>query len=50
MAILNIEVLKKLLENLPEDYTVEYDNDTTIAPLSDKIEIDISGKRLILKK
>lgn len=49
MAILTIEVLKKLIENIPDDYTVEYDKETTIAPITDKVEIDVSGKRLIFK-
>ena len=49
MAILTIGVLKKLIENMPDDYTVEYDNEETIAPIEDKIEIDVSGKRVIFK-
>ena len=49
MAILTIEVLKKLIENMPDDYTVEYDNGGSIAPIEDKVEIDISGKRIIFK-
>ncbi|MBR5503956.1 MAG: hypothetical protein IKV87_05905 [Methanobrevibacter sp.] len=42
MAILTIEVLKKIIENIPDDYTVEYDNKKTISPIEDKIEIDIT--------
>ena len=49
MAILTIGVLKKLIENMPDDYTVEYDNEVRIAPIEDKIEIDVSGKRVIFK-
>ena len=49
MAILTIEVLKKIIENIPEDYTVEYDKEVTIAPIDDTVEIDITAKRLILK-
>ena len=49
MTILTIEVLKKLIENIPNDYTVEYDKETTIAPIEDKVEIDIGGKRPIFK-
>lgn len=33
MAILTIRVLKKLIENVPSDYTVEYNKKVTIAPL-----------------
>lgn len=49
MAILTIEVLKNLIESIPDDYTVEYDKEVTIAPITDRIEIDVSGKRLIFK-
>ena len=49
MTTLTTEVLKKIIENVPEDYTVEYDKETTIAPITDKVEIDISGKRIIFK-
>ena len=49
MAILNIEVLKKIIENIPEDYDVEFYNGTTNVPLSDKVEIDVSGKRILFK-
>lgn len=47
MAILTVEILKKIIENTPEDYTVEYNKDVTIAPIEDKVEIDVTGKRLI---
>lgn len=49
MAILTIKVLKNLIESIPDDYTVEYDKEVTIAPITDRIEIDVSGKRLIFK-
>ena len=49
MAILTIELLKKVIENLPNDYTVEYDKGNTISPVDDRVEIDISGKRIIFK-
>ena len=49
MAILNIEVLKKIIENIPEDYDVEFYNGTTNIPLSDTVEIDVSGKRILFK-
>lgn len=50
MSILNVEILKKIIENVPEDYTVEYENEHTIAPLVDKVEIDVGNKRIVLKK
>ena len=49
MAILTIDVLKNLIENIPDDYTVEYNKEVTIAPIDDTVEIDISGKSLIFK-
>ena len=49
MAILNIETLKKIIENLPVDYTVEYKKEGIISPIQESIEIDIDGKRLIFK-
>ena len=49
MAILTIDVLKKLIENMPDDYTVEYDKEMTIAPITDSVTIDVSGERIILK-
>ena len=49
MAILTIEVLKNLIENILDDYTVEYNKEVTIVPITDRIEIDVSGKRLIFK-
>lgn len=35
MAILTIEVLKNLIENMPNEYTVEYDKEVTIVPIRD---------------
>ena len=49
MAILTIEVLKNLIESIPDDYTVEYDKEVSSAPITDRIGIDVSGKRLIFK-
>ena len=41
MAILNIEVLKKIIENVPEDFDVEFYNGPTNVPLSDKVTNNI---------
>lgn len=49
MAILTIEVLKKLIENIPDDFTVEYDKGETTTPIDDRVEIDIGCKQLIFK-
>ena len=32
MTILTIGVLKKIIENIPEDFTIEYSKEETIAP------------------
>ena len=49
MSTLNIGTLKKLIETLPEDYTVEHKEKDIISPLSDVVEIDVGNQRLILK-
>ena len=49
MAILTTGVLRELIENLPNDYEVMYDNKKTISPIEDKIEIDVSNRKIILK-
>lgn len=50
MTTLTINTLKKLIEHMPEDYTVEYKNKKDILlPLSDVVEIDVTNNRLILK-
>ena len=49
MAILTIEVLQKLIENIPEEFTVEYYMEESIVPIDVRVKIDISGKRLIFK-
>ena len=46
MSVLNIEVLKEIVEKLPDDFIVEFDD----LPVSDKFEVDISGRKLVLKK
>ncbi len=47
--ILTTDILKKVIMAIPDDFTIGYDNKKTIVPLEDKIEIDISGKRIIFK-
>jgi len=50
MTALTIEVLKKIIEHIPEDYTVEFDNGKNKYSIDDKVEIDVSMEKLILKK
>ena len=49
MATLTIEVLKKVIDHIPDDFTVEFSNKTTTVPVTDQIMIDVSGKKVILK-
>lgn len=49
MDTLTIETLKKIINKIPDDFTVECQNNTTTYPLGDEITIDVSGKKLILK-
>ena len=49
MTILTIEVLKKIIEHIPDGYTVEYNTETTTTPIDDQITIDVSGQRVIFK-
>ena len=46
MSALTIEVLKEIVEKLPDDFIVGFDD----LIISDKFEVDVSGKKLVLKK
>lgn len=50
MTAMTIEVLKKIIERIPDNYTVEFDNGKTSSPIDDRIEIDVSLEKLILKR
>ena len=48
--ILTVEDLKKFIDSLPGDYDIEYvDQEGNLHPISDKIEVDLSNEKLILK-
>lgn len=47
--ILTIENLLKVIENVPGDYSVEYVNEGISHPICDRIEVDLSNERLVLK-
>ena len=49
MDVLDIATLKKIIEKVPEDFEVEFDDRDTTHKISDKVEIDVSDKKLILK-
>ena len=46
MSELTIEVLKEIVEKVPDDFIVGFDD----LVVSDKFEVDVSGKKLVLKK
>ena len=50
MTNLTIEVLKKIIEHIPNEYTIEVDNGKDTFKIDDKVEIDVSLEKLILKK
>ena len=43
--IINVEVLSEVLDKCPGEYEVWYNN----VPVTDKVEIDVSEKKIILK-
>ncbi len=51
MPELNIEILKEIVEKLPDDFLVEFEdiNGSTYA-VSDNISVKVSEKKLVLKK
>ena len=49
MTVLDIETLKKIIDRIPEDYEIEFNDRNSTHKISDKIEVDVSEKKLILK-
>ncbi len=49
MDILTIKILKEVIENLNDNYIVEYDNEVTVVTIEDKIMIDVSNQRIIFQ-
>jgi len=50
MAVLNTEVLKDIVERLPDDFSVVVeDRQGSISTLSDVITVNVSEKKLVLK-
>jgi hypothetical protein len=50
MTELTIDVLKKIIDNIPSDFTVQIVTGKNIHQLSDKIQVDVSRKELTFKK
>ena len=50
MSELNIETLKEIVEKLPDDFLVEFeDRNRSTSVLSDDIRVMVSEKKLILR-
>ncbi|WP_156064650.1 hypothetical protein [Methanobrevibacter sp. YE315] len=50
MSELNIEVLKEIVEKLPNDFIVEFkDRNGSTVTVSDDINVKISEKKLVLR-
>ena len=43
----NNKVLKEVIENLNDNYIVEYDNEVIAVPIEGTIMIDVSNQRII---
>ncbi len=50
MTALDIETLKKIIEHIPDNFVVEFDDGKSKSSIDDKIEIDVGLEKLILKK
>lgn len=50
MTAITIEVLKKIIEHIPDNYTVEIEDKKNTYTIDDRVEIDVSLEKLILKK
>lgn len=50
MSQLTIEILKEIVDKLPEDFIVGFNDKDVDHIISDKFEVDVSSKKLVLKK
>lgn len=50
MAILEIKVLKEIIEKVPEDYEIKFTSGKNIFKLCDKFEIDVTEKKIRFQK
>lgn len=46
---ISVDVLREILDKVPGDFEVEYMKDDISHPISDRVEVDVSGKKIILK-
>ena len=49
MTTLTIDVLKKIIENIPDDFTIHFSDDTASIPIDDKIIINASDRQVIFQ-
>lgn len=47
--IITVDVLSEILDKVPGDYEVEFVKDGISYPVLDKVEVDVSGKKFVLK-
>lgn len=50
MSELTIEILKEIVDKLPDDFTVGFNDRKVDHMISDKFEVDVSSRKLVLKK
>lgn len=50
MAVLEIKVLKEIIEKVPEDFEVNFSSGKNVFKVSDKFEIDVSQKRITFQR
>ena len=49
IMIITVDVLSEILDKVPGDYEVEFVKDGISYPVLDKVEVDVSGKKFVLK-
>lgn len=50
LAVLEIKVLKEIIEKVPEDYEILFNNGKNNFKLNDRFEIDVSQKKITFEK
>ena len=50
MPYLNIKVLKKIIDKVPEDFSIEFSDGDNVYRVKDKLEIDVGKKKIIFRK
>ncbi len=47
--IITVDVLREFLDNVPGDFELVFRNDDIEYLVSDMVEVDLSGKKIVLK-